>query len=204
MTSVTVCDESDAGFGWISADPGWMGRAAHALLVGGGVWLVDPVDFDGLDDRIGSLGSPRAVLQLFGRHERDCGSLSARLGVPLLVSPETVPGTPFEAIRIKGPGGWRETALWWPERRTLIVSEALGTIRFFCAPGRPLGVHPVLRLLRPPSALLRFDPEHILVGHGRGLHDSAADALRSALHGARRELPALLPRLLTARRNPVV
>jgi len=201
--SVTVCNESEAGFGWISPDPGWMGRASHALLLQGGVWLVDPVDFAGLDERIGSLGVPRTVFQLYARHQRDCVALSVRLGIPLLVVPEAVPDAPFEAIPIRGPRGWRETALWWPERRTLIVAEALGTVRFYCAPGRPLGVHPVLRLLKPPAALLSFEPEHILLGHGRGVHVAAADALRSAVNGARRELPVVLPRLLTARRNPV-
>ena len=72
MTAPIFCDESDGGFGWISPEPAWMGRASHALAADGGVWLVDPVDFAGLDERVRSLGEPRAVLQLLGWHNRDC------------------------------------------------------------------------------------------------------------------------------------
>ena len=151
MTTAPIfCDESDGGFGWISREPAWMARASHALAADGGVWLVDPVDFAGLDERVRSLGEPREVLQLLAWHHRDCASIAARLGVPCIVAPTEVPGSPFETIRIPGVPGWRETALWWPGRRTLIVSEAVGTVRYFRSPARALGVHPVLRLFRPP------------------------------------------------------
>ena len=202
--SVIFCDQSEVGFGWISREPDWMGRASHALRVDGGVWLVDPVDFAGLDERIGSLGSPRAVLQLLDRHNRDSAAISARLAVPLHITPAAVPDAPFEMIPIDGPGRWRETALWWPERRMLIVAEALGTARFYRAPRRPLGVHALLRLLWPPAVLLRFEPDDILCGHGRGVHADAAAALRAAVRDARRELPAMLPRVLGARRHAFV
>jgi len=198
------CDESDDGFGWIAAEPTWMGRASHALAASGGVWLIDPVDVAGLDERVATLGEPRAVLQLLGWHHRDCAAVAARLGVPHLVCPVDVPGSPFEAIRVPGIPGWRETALWWAERRTLIVSEAVGTVRYYRAPGRVLGIHPVLRAFRPPRTLLRFEPEHILCGHGAGVHDGATEALRTAVGHARRDLPAALPRLVAARRHSAV
>jgi hypothetical protein len=198
---VSFCDESESGFGWIAAEPDWLGRTSHALVSDGDVWLVDPVDFAGLDERVAALGRPRGVLQLLDRHGRDCAALSARLGVPHLITPAELPGSPFEPVRVKGRGGWRETALWWPEQRTLIVAEAVGTVRFYCAPGRSLGVNPVLRLLRPPTVLLGFAPEHILCGHGWGVHDGASDALQHAVRCARRELPAVLPRLAVARRH---
>ena len=76
-----------------------------------------------------------------------------------------VPGSPFDdRARVPAFPGWKETALWWPERRTLVVERGgrdeslLPSLR-----GRRLGVNPVLRLLRPPTALLRFEPEHLLV-----------------------------------------
>ena len=79
---------------------------------------------------------------------------------------------------------WREVALWWPERRTLVVADALGTIAYFTAGREPLGVHPLLRLF-PPRQLARFDPEHVLVGHGDGVHGpSAACDLPAAWAGA--------------------
>ncbi len=202
MTAPMFCDESDGGFGWISPEPAWMGRASHALAADGGVWLVDPVDFAGLDERVRSLGEPRGVLQLLGWHNRDCASIAARLGVPCIVVPTELPGSPFETIRIPGVRGWRETALWWPERRTLIVGEAVGTVRYFRAPGRAMGVHPLLRIYRPPSVLLGFEPEHILCGHGRGLHSGAASALQNAVQLARHDLPRVLPRIFAARRHP--
>jgi hypothetical protein len=196
------CDESEAGFGWISREPDWMGRASHALAVGGRVWLVDPVDFAGLDDRVRSLGEPAGVLQLVAWHNRDSAAIAARLGVSHLVTPAEVPG--FEAIRIKGIPRWRETALWWPERRTLVVGEAVGTVRYYRAPGRALGIHPFLRIYRPPAALVRFEPEHVLCGHGAGIHEGAAEALRDAIHHARRDLPAVIPRIVRAKHHPAV
>ena len=90
--------------------------------------------------------------------------------------------------------GWKETALWWPERRTLVVTEAIGTARYYCAPGQPVGVNPVLRVVRPPAALLRFAPEHLLVGHGAGLHENTAAALERPCGASRRDSPRVVPR----------
>ncbi len=200
--AVTICDESDAGFGWIAPEPAWMERTAHALVADAGVWLVDPVDFPGLDDRVTTLGEPRGVLQLLDRHGRDCATLAARLGVPRLVNPSTVPGSPFKAFAVPAVPGWNETALWWAERRTLVVTEALGTARYYRAPGRALGINPVLRLLRPPTALLDYEPEHLLVGHGAGLHENVTAELGEALRRSRRDLLRVTPRILGARRAP--
>ena len=53
-----------------------------------------------------------------------------------------------------------------------------------------LGVHPFLRLT-PPKALDAFEPLHILVGHGKGIHGpDAPAALHHALATSRRGLPA--------------
>jgi hypothetical protein len=196
---VVVCDEHESGFGWIAREPAWMGRTSHALAVDGRVWLFDPVDFAGLEQRLAAFGEPAGVVTLFDHHQRDSVTLSARLAVPLHACPSELPGTPFRLTRI--PGRWRELALWWPERATLLVAEAVGTADYYCAPGRPLGVHPLLRLLRPPRELLAYRPEHILCGHGAGLHEDASAALVEAVARSRRDLPALLPRLLTATRE---
>ena len=108
-----------------------MERASHALAADGGVWLVDPTDFPGLDERVASLGEPRAVLQLFDRHGRDCAAIAARLGVPLLDTPSRCPARRSRPCTCPAVPGWKETALWWPERRTLVVSEAVGTNRYY-------------------------------------------------------------------------
>jgi hypothetical protein len=191
------CDELGSepgwGFGWIAAEPARMQRASHALADGGRVWLVDPVDVDGLDERVRALGEPAGVLKLLDRHARDSAALAARYRVPLLTPREAGPvdGTPFLAHLVVSVPGWRETALWWPERRTLVVAEALGTASYFLAPGERLGVHPVLRLF-PPRSLAGFEPEHVVCGHGEGVHEAAGEALRDALAGSRRRAPGWL------------
>ena len=195
--SVTFCDEALWGFGWITAEPRFMQRASHALLAeDGGVWLVDPVDFPGLDERVRALGRPAGVIQLLDRHRRDCAPVSARLGVPIWITPPAVPDSPFEAVEVRRSRRWQEIALWWPQRRVLVVAEAVGTVRYFCAPGEALGIHPLLRLT-PPRALLGYEPEHVLVGHGAGVNEHAATALHDAIRHSRVNALRVIPRLLT-------
>ena len=76
------------------------------------------------------------------------------------------------------------------------MAEALGTNRFFLAGDEAVGVQLILRLAPPRAALGRFEPEHLLVGHGRGVHGpAAATALRHALEHSRRGFPQLLLRV---------
>jgi hypothetical protein len=187
-------DDFEHGIGWSSDDR--LRRTSHAIVAGGRVWLTDVVDDEGLDERIAALGEPAAVLQLIDRHNRDCGDVAARLGVPLHVTPfEPVEGAPFVAFPIVRQRFWREVALWFADQQTLVFGDALGSLGYFKAPDEPFGVHPVLRLFPPRSALAGLEPEHVLFGHGRGYHGpDAAGALRTALATARRRLPrALLP-----------
>ena len=135
----------------------------------------------------------RTVVQLVDRHGRDSRALAERYDVPLYVTPFAgVPGSPFAVVRVVNVPGWREVALWWPAVRALAVGDALGTASYFRAPREAIAVHPVLRLL-PPRALGRLEPEHILCGHGEGLHgDQAASALDEALRTSRRRIPRWL------------
>ena len=157
-----------------------MTRTSHALATSEGVWLVDPVDWPEAIDRAESLGTPLGVIQLLDRHNRDSARLAERLGVPHLQVPKSLPGTPFEVIDIKRSKRWQEIALWWPEQQTLVVAEAVATNRFFPVGGDRVGVHPVLKLT-PPRRLRVYEPEHLLVGHGEGVHGPDATA---ALHQA--------------------
>jgi glyoxylase-like metal-dependent hydrolase (beta-lactamase superfamily II) len=190
---VRFIDELEFGFGWIAPEPAHVLRASHALADDGRVWVVDPVDGDDLDERIRELGEPAGVLQLVDRHGRDCAAFAARYGVPLHVTPfDGVPGSPFEVRRIVRIPGWKEVALWWPERRALVVGDALGTVGYFRARGEELGVHPLLRLT-PPRSLAGLEPEHMLCGHGQGVHGpEATAALREALAMSRRRIPSWL------------
>ena len=184
------CDEHELGFGWYAEDER-IGRTSHAVAADGSVWLVDPVGSPEAEARARELGEPRGVIQLLDRHNRDCADVAARLEVPHHVVPERLPASPFEFLPIASSRWWREVALWWPQGRVLVSGDAVGTIGYFRARGEPLGVHPLLRL-RPPRALRRVFPEHVLCGHGRGVHDDASRVLHEALRTSRRRLPAAL------------
>ncbi len=187
MSHRLVDDLGGAGFGW-ALEERFM-RTSHALATGRRVWLLDPVDVPGLDERIAALGEPAAVVQLLDRHNRDSAAIAARLGVDHHVVPASLPGTPFEIVPLVSRPRWREVALWWPELQVLALADAIGTNRFM-AGGELAAVHPLLRLVKPPRALGRYEPEHLLVGHGAGVHGGeAAEALRRALDTARTGLP---------------
>jgi hypothetical protein len=190
VAGLRLVDEHEWGFGWVSPERARLRITSHALLTDGGVWLVDATDEEGLEERVRALGEPAGVIQLLDRHARDCAELAQRLGVPHHVVPFDGVG-PFETIPLVRRRFWREAALWWPERGVLVCADALGTVpHYFALAGEPLGVHPLLRLT-PPRALARLRPEHVLVGHGRGVHEGAAEALRDALATSRRRLPRL-------------
>lgn len=195
----SFCDDlGPDGFGWIADEA--MTRTSHALSSRGRVWLVDPLDWPDAVERALTVGEPAAVIQLLDRHKRGCAALAARLGVPHVVAPDDLSGSPFTFVPIMRRKHWRESTLWWPATRTLVTADALGTSRFYTAGTAPLGVHVFLRLI-PPRQLAALEPERILVGHGEGLGGpEAAVALRDALATSRRRLPGVLLRLPFAAR----
>jgi hypothetical protein len=78
--NVRVVDETDFGFGWIEATA--YGRTSHALAADGRVWVLDPFEADGVDEKIRALGEPAGVVLLLDRHRRDGEAFAARLGAP--------------------------------------------------------------------------------------------------------------------------
>jgi hypothetical protein len=198
---IASIDESAVGLTWMIDEP--QTRTSHALVDNARVWLVDPVDEPAVMERVAALGEPVAVLQLLDRHNRDCAALAARLGVPHLRVPATLPDTPFEAVPLVNARLWREVALWWAARRTLVVAEALGTSPAYAPSAAGAGVSIGLRL-RPPRRLAAYQPEHLLVGHGAALHGPSAEAaLTEALARSRHDLlrgTVALPRALMRRR----
>src|SRR5215207_3252035 len=153
-------DELPFGFSWLPDEA--LSRTAHALDTGDGVWLIDPVDVPEAIERATALGRPAGVIQLLDRHDRDCAGVAERLGVPHLRLPAEVPGSPFAVIDVLDIPRWHEKALWWPERRVLVVAELIGTNRIYRMGSARAGVHPMLRAL-PPGALRHYQPEHLLV-----------------------------------------
>ena len=64
-------------------------------------------------------------------------------------------------------------------------------------------MHALLRLT-PPRSLRGYEPEHLLVGHGRGRHGpAAAEALDIAYDRARKDLPGVAGMLSAAARAAV-
>jgi len=185
-------DEAEWGFGWVSPEKARIRMTGHALAAEGRVWLVDPPAGD-VEGRIRALGEPAGVIQLLDRHNRACADFAGQLGVPHHRVPFAgLADSPFETIPIVRRSFWQESALWWPERRVLVCADALGTVpHYFALGGEQLGVHPLLRAT-PPRQLGGLEPEHVLCGHGAGVHENATAAVRHALATARRRLPRLL------------
>jgi hypothetical protein len=128
------------------------------------------------------------VLQLLDRHNRECAEVAERFGIAHLHVPDAVPGSPFEAIKALRIPAWKETALWWPERRVLVVAEIVGTHPITNAGTGDVGVHPMLRL-RPPKSIRGFGAEHLLTGHGPPLHVGADAAIERAYSRSIRDIP---------------
>lgn len=192
--AVKTYDEFEFGFSWVMDEP--LERASHALVADGRVWLVDPVDDAEAVERAATLGQPAAVLQLLDRHNRDCAEIAERLGVLHVKVPDVIPGSPFETVPVVRLPLWQETALWWPEQRALVVADVLGSAPAFTGGGAAVGLHLFLRPL-PPERIRGYRPDHLLMGHGGGLHGlSAATGLEAAFANARSDLPRVLKGLV--------
>jgi hypothetical protein len=208
-----VYGEFDGGFTWMAYPDEGMRRASHALRTDDGVYLVDPLDAPGLDDRVAELGDVAGVVLGLDRHKRDAAAVATRHDVPVLL-PEwfdgvesaldapverfgrSLRGTGYDAVRIRDTSlpPWQEVGLF--DGETLVVPEAVGTAEFFRAGDEVLAVHPMLRLFPPRRALGGLAPDRVLVGHGEPVHEDAAAALRDALAGARRNAPAAYAKAL--------
>jgi hypothetical protein len=190
----TLVDEIPGiAFGWIAPTPAFMQRASHAIAVDGQVWIVDAVYDTAALARVTTMGTPAGVVQQLDRHPRDCARVAAELGVPLYVLPTQAPdGAPFEVIPVvtSRVARWHEIALWFPGVGVLSVAEAVGGAPYFCAPGAALGPHPLLRIFAPPRRLAGIGCDHLLFGHGPGVHGpDTAHQLGVAIRSARRSAP---------------
>ena len=193
MTDVTSWPE---GLSWIAFPDERGQRASHAILTEAGVWLVDPVDVDGLDERVSELGTVAGVVVLQDRHTRDATDVARRHEVPVSIPDwmslareklesqaeslgSELPGTNYTVHRLIETGDWEEAILFNERTNTLVVPEAIGTLPSFGEADSSLGVHPSLD--EPPRALLDWAPTRILVGHGPSIHGDAHRKLRAAI-----------------------
>lgn len=188
--------EWDGGISWFAHPEEDARRASHALTTERGVWVVDPMDADGLDDRLRELGDVAGVVVIHDRHTRDAEAIAARHDVAVHVpewmtltrsklerEPEPlgdhVPGTSYAVHELIDTDEWEEALLVDESGGTLVVMEALGTNPSFRAEGNDVGVHPGLD--EAPDGLERWSPERILVGHGESIYEDGAAKLRAAL-----------------------
>ena len=109
---------STLGVSWLADAGEMMQRACHVVRLGasgGKVWIVDPVDVPGLDERIAAVAAGdgiAGVLQLLDRHERDCAKLAERHDAPLHRVPfDGIRGSGLKAVKVIDNRFWKEVAI---------------------------------------------------------------------------------------------
>lgn len=194
MGAASRFHEHELGASWTQTEIQM--RGSHALVNDGRVWLVDPVDSGDDVERAVGEHKPAGVIQLLDRHQRDCAVVAERLGVPHHRLPTELPESPFTLFSAFDRPMWREVGIWWPERKALIVAEAIGTSKVLAVADTGITVHLLLRLT-PPGSLRKYtDVEHLLPGHGAPIHDPELGArIQEALSRSRRDLPRTLTQL---------
>lgn len=200
-TEVTIVDQWYGGLTWMAHPDERMRRASHALVVDDDVWLVDPIDADGLDEELAALGDVAGVVVLTNSHGRHADRLADRYDVsvhvpacfddpatafdaPVETFGDELADTGFALVWEKDGRGWKEGALYHPDRRTLVVADTLLTSLFTREEGR-LEVVPFFRLSPPRDGLGGLAVERLLVGHGEPVVEEAQARLNEALAGAR-------------------
>lgn len=192
--------EWPGGISWIAHPDERTQRASHALQTDAGVLVVDPVDADGLDDRLAALGEVAGAVVAHDRHTRDAVRVADRHDVPVHVPEWTTltreklsaPAESAESVlreteyavhRLIDTDEWEEAVLVDETAGTMLVPETLGTLASFGdGDGDSLGLHPALD--DSPSRLGDWNPDRILVGHGESVHEDASAALAAALDAA--------------------
>jgi hypothetical protein len=205
-------DRWSDGVGWLAHPEEGMQRASHAIADGDDVWLVDPVDADGIDDLFAEFGTVAGVVLLLSRHKRDAEAIANRHDVAVHV-PDIMRGveadldapverlhrqladTEYAIHELVNNRMWQETFLYGEDSGTLVVPEALGTVDYFRSSGERVGVHPMLRM-KPPKTLTRLSPERLLVGHGEGVHDNTETLIEEAVAQSRRGAPGVYAKMV--------
>jgi len=193
-------DEWKHGFGWIAKPEENMQRTSHGFVEGEGVYLVDPVDAENLDQKIEEYGEVKGIVILFARHERDSEKLAGKYDCPIFVPEwferdldadvekisDKVPGTDWEIHTVVDSRVSKEAALYHRQSDTLIVADSLGTTKHLRGRGEKLGMSPLYRF-NPPKKLLDFDPQRIFCGHGEGITEDATETMQETIQQGRRK-----------------
>ncbi len=211
--------EWPGGFTWLAHPAEAMERASHAIgvTVDGrpaataadvdAVWVVEPIDYDGLDDRLETLGPVAGVVVLASFHRRDAtavagrhdvpvhlagtvGRLASRIDGPTRVFRDRLAGTGFKAIPVMGGIPWSESVLYDGSTGTLVATEVLVSSDAATGPGERAAVSPFVRLFPPRAVLGTLSVSRLLFGHGPPILDDAQSALDGAMAECYRGFPA--------------
>ncbi len=179
----------------------------------GDVWLFDPIDAPGVGDLIADLGEVAGVAVLSGYHARDADAFADRYDVPVHVPAwlkripprldarlEPVEGrlAGFELRELRPMGLWREAVAYREADGTLYVPDFLTAAPSFTVGAERVAMPTFARLSPPREPFADLSPDRILFGHGSGVFEDAAAALRSGFDGARRRFPRVLLETLPA------
>ena len=178
-------------------------RTSHALAVDGRVGPVDPRRRAGSGRaRLARRGARRRACQLLDRHNRDCaGDRRRGSGVSTMRARGRCRRRRSSSCGSFALPGWHEVALWWPERRVLVVRRRPRDGGFYTgAAGPPAST--VAAADPRGGGCADYDPEHLLVGHGRGC---TAVRRPCGARGTRRDLPiTALPGAGSSTRAPTL
>ena len=173
--------------------------ASHALLADGGAWVVDPTEAP-VEDRIRALGEPAGVIQLLDRHERACSQFAERprrarttasrsRASPNHVRDRAGAAAPLagERSRSGGPSGACSVCARRARYGAALLRARRGAAR-----------RPSVPRATPPRRWAQLEPDHVLCGHGAGVHEEATAAVRDALARIAPPMPRLLVEPLLA------
>lgn len=211
-TKIAIVDRWEDGFGWMAHPDERAERTSHAVVGQDGVWVFDPLDGPGVEDRIDALGPVAGVAVLSNHHARDAGAIAERHGVSVHL-PEWMdhaaeqvdaPITQYAAppgewvelgesgIRVRTvdpPTAWQEAIAYRPADGTLRVPDMLSSGEEMTVGDERVGCYFFHRFAPPRNVFSDLEPERLLFGHGRGVSEAATEALDTALANARRNLP---------------
>lgn len=191
--------EWDGGISWFAHPEEDAMRGSHAIATESGVWVIDPLDAEGLDDRLSELGEVTGVVVIHDRHTRNAEVIADRHDVavhapewmdltreklqkePELLD-EELPGTTYKIHQLINTEEWEEAILVDEAGNTMVVMETLGTLPGFCEGDDDIGLHP--NLDQTPDGLTDYQPERILVGHGESIYEDGGAMLEAALDGS--------------------
>lgn len=207
-TTAKIVDRWDGGRSWRTHpdEPGQ--RTSHAIRdAEGGVWLFDPLDAPGVNDLYADCGPVVGVVVCSDYHARDADSFAARHDVSVHVPAwvdrgaaqidahverhtDSIAG--FELRQLTPLRAWQEAIAYRERDGTLYIPDFLSSSSRYTVGSERLSMNALSRLTPPRDTFADLHPDRILLGHGDGLFENAAPALRTAVDDARRRFPRAL------------